>query len=99
MHACRQVGPLFRQGAGPAYGARIARMQDAALALGGPSRACSHYEIRPGGPPWYGGWSRCQLLQDIGVTRQAFQHDPRTPGRNFHRPASRLQPLHGRYTQ
>jgi hypothetical protein len=48
------------------------------------------------GPPWW-GVGRCLLLQDIGVTGQAFQYDPL--GRNLHRPASRLQPLHGRYTQ
>eukprot|EP01047_Picozoa_sp_COSAG01_P110667 COSAG01_NODE_39479_length_475_cov_709.534574_1_plen_54_part_10 len=24
-----------------------------------------------------GGWGRCLLLQDIGVTGQAFQYDPR----------------------
>jgi hypothetical protein len=29
------------------------------------------------GPPLVGGWGRCLLLQDIGVTGQAFQHDPR----------------------
>jgi hypothetical protein len=36
------------------------------------------YEIIPG-PPWVGagGDACCLLLQDIGVTRQAFQHDPR----------------------
>jgi hypothetical protein len=33
---------------------------------------CAHYEISPGGPPWW-GLGRCLLLQDIGVTRQAFQ--------------------------
>jgi hypothetical protein len=42
-------------------------------------RVCSHYEIRPAGPPWLVAacWGlparRCLLLQDIGVTRQAFQ--------------------------
>jgi hypothetical protein len=27
--------------------------------------------------PLVGAWGRCLLLQDIGVTRQAFQYDPR----------------------
>jgi hypothetical protein len=29
------------------------------------------------GAPHGGGWGWCLLLQDIGVTRQAFQYDPR----------------------
>eukprot|EP01047_Picozoa_sp_COSAG01_P043619 COSAG01_NODE_3887_length_5585_cov_3.982501_3_plen_90_part_00 len=40
------------------------------------------------GAPLGGGWSWCLLLQDIGVTRQAFQYDPR----------AQLSPASSRYT-
>eukprot|EP01047_Picozoa_sp_COSAG01_P094943 COSAG01_NODE_25756_length_734_cov_1.568504_1_plen_70_part_10 len=37
--------------------------------------ACCQYDIA--GLVYGGGWGWCLLLQDIGVTRQAFQYDPR----------------------
>jgi hypothetical protein len=42
-----------------------------------------------------GGWGRCLLLQDIGVTRKAFQYDPRAQLSPASQPAVAVtQPLH-----
>ena len=47
------------------------------------------------GAPLGGGWGRCLLLQDIGVTRQAFQYDPRAQLSPASQPAVAVtQPLH-----
>jgi hypothetical protein len=42
-----------------------------------------------------GGWGRCLLLQDIGVTGQAFQYDPRAQLAPASQPAAAVtRPLH-----
>jgi hypothetical protein len=47
------------------------------------------------GAPLGGGWGRCLLLQDIGVTKQAFQYDPRAQLSPASQPAVAVtQPLH-----
>jgi hypothetical protein len=62
-----------------------------------------HHALCPGGPimklalgaPLGGGWGRCLLLQDIGVTRQAFHYDPRAQLSPASQPAAAVtQPLH-----
>ena len=46
-------------------------------------------------PPLGGGWGRCLLLQDIGVTGQAFQYDPRAQLAPASQPAAAVtRPLH-----
>ena len=45
--------------------------------------------------PLGGGWGRCLLLQDIGVTGQAFQYDPRAQLAPASQPAAAVtRPLH-----
>ena len=47
------------------------------------------------GAPLGGGWGRCLLLQDIGVTGQAFQYDPRARLAPASQPAAAVtRPLH-----
>eukprot|EP01047_Picozoa_sp_COSAG01_P017603 COSAG01_NODE_935_length_12642_cov_37.069361_9_plen_103_part_00 len=51
--------------------------------------------ISPAGAPLGGGWGRCLLLQDIGVTGQAFQYDPRAQLAPASQPAAAVtRPLH-----
>ena len=51
--------------------------------------------ISPAGAPLGGGWGRCLLLQDIGVTGQAFQYDPRARLAPASQPAAAVtRPLH-----
>eukprot|EP01049_Picozoa_sp_SAG25_P009684 SAG25_NODE_984_length_4411_cov_2.250000_4_plen_94_part_00 len=65
-----------------------------ALCLGGPS-VCVHIMKLAPGAPLGGGWGRCLLLQHIGVTRQAFQYDPRARLAPASQPAVAVtQPLH-----
>jgi hypothetical protein len=51
--------------------------------------------ISPAGAPLGGGWGRCLLLQDIGVTVEAFQYDPRARLAPASQPAAAVtRPLH-----
>jgi hypothetical protein len=56
---------------------------------------CVHIMKLAPGAPLGGGWGRCLLLQHIGVTRQAFQYDPRARLAPASQPAVAVtQPLH-----
>jgi hypothetical protein len=47
------------------------------------------------GPPWWGVRGRCLLLQDIGVTGQAFQYDPKARLAPASQPVAAVtRPLH-----
>ena len=59
---------------------------------------CVHVMKLAPGAPLGGGWGWCLLLQHIGVTRQAFQYDPRAQLSPASQPAVAVtQPLHSRH--